>query len=63
MPVKGGMVGEAARGVVDDGVRASAREWVERRSLGDLRGVYTFRGGIERRELDDAVPFAGKAAS
>ena len=56
-PVKGGMVDEAvaAAGGADDGIHATAVEWVERRSLGDLRGVYTYRGGVELRDNNDAV--------
>lgn len=61
-PVKGGMVDEAVKEAVDDGIRATAQEWVVRRSLGDLRGVYTYKGGIERRELNDAVRTASTPA-
>ena len=63
VPVQGGLVEKACREIVDDGIKATAKEWVERRSLGDLRGVYTFTDGIEKRELDDAVKYAGAARS
>lgn len=45
-----------------DGEIINAAEWVTRRSLGDLRGVYTFKGGVELRDNDDAVPVAQMVA-
>jgi isopenicillin N synthase-like dioxygenase len=63
VPVKGGLVDAAVTtaGGLDDGIKATAAKWVVRRSLGDLRGVYTYKGGIELRELNDAVPFVAAA--
>ena len=56
-PVKGGMVDETVRQEQErrDEESITAAEWVFRRSLGDLRGVYTYKGGIEWRDLNDAV--------
>lgn len=51
-PVKGGMVDEVA---AETDEPCTAAEWVVRRSLGDLRGVWTYQGGIEWRDLHDAV--------
>ena len=53
VPIKGLETGDAV--VADDGILATAAEWTDRRSLGDLRGVYTYGGGIELRENNDAV--------
>lgn len=55
-PVKGGMVDHVYKDNSGaDGQFITAADWVVRRSLGDLRGVYTYKGGIELRELNDAV--------
>ena len=53
-PVKGGLV-DAVTPKIEDENPITAAEWVVRRSLGDLSGVYTYRGGIEWRDLNDAV--------
>ena len=53
-PVKGGLV-DAVTPKIEDETPITAAEWVIRRSLGDLRGVYTYTGGIEWRDLNDAV--------
>ena len=58
VPVKGGPVDAAAAEGVKPEEVVKAAEWTSRRSLGDLRGVWTYRGGIEWRDLDDAVPVA-----
>ena len=54
-PVQGGLVDAVQLRVEEGGKPITAAEWVIRRSLGDLRGVYTYKGGIEWRDLNDAV--------
>lgn len=54
-PVQGGLVDTAVRGPAEQGQPITAADWTTRRSLGDLRGVYTYRGGIEWRDLSDSV--------
>lgn len=56
VPVKGGLVDNAAAEVKDASEVVKAAEWTFRRSLGDMRGVWTYKGGIEWRDLNDAVP-------
>ena len=55
VPVKGGLVDAAAVETSDAGEVVNAADWTTRRSLGDLRGVWTYKGGIEWRDLNDAV--------
>lgn len=56
VPVKGGMVDQvSSQQSSEDAKPITAAEWVVRRSLGDLRGVYTYKGGIEWRDNDDAI--------
>lgn len=62
VPVKGGLV-DAAAGTSEGEEVVKAAEWTSRRSLGDLRGVWTYRGGIEWRDLNDAVPVAEKVGA
>lgn len=54
-PVSGGLVDAVQSRATDDETVITAAEWVTRRSLGDLRGVYTYWGGIEWRDNNDAV--------
>ena len=55
-PVHGGFVDSVPPGKTDDGLeQVTASDWTMRRSLGDLRGVYTYQGGVELRENNDAV--------
>lgn len=53
-PVKGGVVDAAIRGPEAGDIPITAADWTTRRSLGDLRGVYTYKGGIEWRDLSDS---------
>lgn len=47
--LKGGLIDEQP--VVDDGApEMTAKEWIWRRSVGDLKGVYTHKGGLESRD-------------
>ncbi|KAF2483221.1 hypothetical protein BDY17DRAFT_297044 [Neohortaea acidophila] len=55
-PVKGGLVDAAQRETDETGEVVTAADWTVRRSLGDLRGVYTYKGGVEWRDNSDAVP-------
>ena len=63
-PVRGGLVDTAPPpGKADDASeQVTAFDWTMRRSLGDLRGVYTYHGGIELRENNDAVAAVQKQA-
>ena len=63
VPVKGGFVDAAAVETKDDGEVVNAADWTSRRSLGDLRGVWTYKGGIEWRDLNDAVAGGDTATS
>ena len=54
-PVTGGLVDAVSALAKEHDVPVTAVDWVIRRSLGDLRGVYTYNGGIEWRDLNDAV--------
>lgn len=55
-PVKGGLVDAAvAAGEADAEQPITAVDWVVRRSLGDLRGIFTYKKGFERRDNNDAI--------
>ena len=55
IPIKGGLV-EAVQAITVDGEKPiTAADWTMRRSLGDLRGVFTYKGGIEWKDNNDAV--------
>lgn len=59
-PVRGGLVDEARRELVrEEEAVITAADWTFRRSLGNLRGVYTYRGGLEWRDNSDAVKASG----
>ena len=47
--LKGGLID--AQPVNDDGELMTSEEWIMRRSSGDLKGVYTHRGGLELRKV------------
>ena len=53
-PVKGGLV-DAEQAIEESEKPITAADWTMRRSLGDLRGVFTYKGGIELRDNHDAV--------
>ena len=54
-PVSGGLVDAVQQEPREAGESITAADWVIRRSLGDLVGVYTYKGGIESRDNHDAV--------
>ena len=65
-PVKGGLVDASIKDEQSSDEAITAEDWYIRRSLGDLRGIYT-NGGIESRENFDSVRtakhFAGPIAT
>jgi len=49
--LRGGMVDEQPVREEERGDLMTSEEWIDRRSTGDLKGVYTHKGGLELREL------------
>ena len=47
--VKGGLIDEQPQ-TESDGDEMTAQEWTWQRSVGDLKGVYTHKGGLEARK-------------
>lgn len=47
--LKGGLIDQQAQDDSDE-PELTAQEWTWRRSVGDLKGVYTHKGGLESRE-------------
>ena len=47
--IKGGIIDEQP--VDDEGPAITSEEWIMRRSSGDLKGVYTHKGGLELRTV------------
>jgi len=61
-PVKGGLVDASMQDEQSSEEAITAEDWYIRRSLGDLRGIYT-KGGIEPRENFDSVRTAKHLAN
>ena len=47
--LKGGLIDAQPLGENDEGPEMTSEEWILRRSVGDLKGVYTHKGGLELR--------------
>lgn len=47
--LKGGLIDQQPVDESDQGPEMTSQEWIQRRSLGDLKGVYTHKGGLELR--------------
>ena len=52
--LEGGLVDEQLREKEEEGTEMTAEDWTFRRSVGDLKGVYTHKGGLELRKLQMA---------
>ncbi|KAK5166274.1 uncharacterized protein LTR77_008535 [Saxophila tyrrhenica] len=48
--LKGGLINQQPQTEKDQEPEMTAQEWTLRRSVGDLKGVYTHKGGLELRE-------------
>lgn len=51
--LKGGLIDEQPVTEGDEGEEMTAQEWTWRRSVGDLKGVFTHKGGLELRKEND----------
>ena len=47
--LKGGVIDAQPKATVPGDQEMTAAEWIARRSYGDLKGVFTHQGGLERR--------------
>lgn len=47
--LKGGLIDQQPRDEKEEEMEMTAQEWTYRRSVGDMKGVYTHKGGLERK--------------